>query len=304
MLEVETQPHPKNVYPLDCLLEAFLDEQAYRGNSAQTVEWYRKVFRLLEAEGVRNTAQLTREAVIRFIASARSRGLSGATVRNYDRALRVALNWMYHNGYLEHNPIKGLPRPKDKAEQVKPFTLDEVERILQAAKTTRCPLRDTALVLTLLDTGIRAGEACGLTLKDIDWREGLLRVVGKTGERTVPFGQRCKRALHAYLDRERRAPHPDVRHVFLASGNPFSPTVLNTTVTRLVRRAGIKRPKAGPHTLRHTFAVEFLRAGGDVFTLQRILGHRKLEITQGYVNLLTDDIRSAHRRFSPVDRLL
>lgn len=288
---------------LEVVLGAFLDEQRYRGNSEKTVGWYKKVFNLLAETGVVRLEQLTRASLVSFILGARARDLSTATLRNYDRALRCGINWMHQSGYLTTNPIQGLPKPKGEVRPVEPFQLSEIARILEKAKTSGTPLRDTALILLLLDTGIRAGEVCNLTLRDIYWNEGLLRVHGKTGERKVPFGRRSRRALTRYLSEERKAPHPSVEAAFLSGGHVFTPEKLNTLVTRLVRRCNITRAKVGPHTFRHTFATEFLRAGGNVFVLQRILGHRSLEVTRGYVALLTEDVRDAHQRFSPVDRL-
>lgn len=283
--------------------EAFLDEQAYRGNSKQTLGWYRKVFGLLSSFGINTLEDLSRPKLMAWVADCRHRELSPATIANYDRAVRVAVGWLSSNGYIPSNPLKGLPRPKDRVEQVQPFSQDEINRILEVAKRSgNNPKRHTALVLLLLDTGIRSGEARNLGLRDIDWVEGLLKVNGKTGERVVPFGQKAKRAMQAYIDRERKG-KPTESHVFLAGSAPFTADNFNICITRLVRQSGVTRDKVGPHSFRHTFAVEFLRAGGNVFVLQRILGHSRLETTQRYVNLLTDDVKQAHQRYSPVDRL-
>ncbi|MDX2006599.1 MAG: tyrosine-type recombinase/integrase [Meiothermus sp.] len=288
---------------LTALIEAFLDEQSYRGNSKNTLEWYRKVFRILADHGVTRSEHLTREGLVGFIAACRGRGLKPATVANYDRALRVALSWLHANGYIPQNPLAKLPRPKDKTEQVRPFTPDEIARILESCQRRTHSRRAMALVLLLLDTGIRSGEAANLTLRDIDWAEGLIRVNGKTGERVVPFGRRARRALLAYIDRERKVPSPSINSLFVAAQGAMDVESLNSFITRIVRAAGLTRDKVGPHTFRHTFSVEFLKAGGNVFTLQRILGHGRLVTTQRYVNLLTEDVKEAHRRFSPVDRM-
>ena len=75
-------------------------------------------------------------------------------------------------------------------------------------------------------------------------------------------------------------------------------------VIHLVRQAGVEVKKAGPHTLRHTFALEFIRAGGDAFSLQKLLGHSTLDMTRRYVHLADTDLRAAHRRFAPADAWL
>jgi integrase/recombinase XerD len=79
---------------------------------------------------------------------------------------------------------------------------------------------------------------------------------------------------------------------------------LTKRVRLIAKAAKVKSTKCGPHTFRHTFAVEFIRAGGDVFRLQQILGHTTLEMTRHYVHFAKSDLREAHRKFSPVNRML
>ncbi|MFO7544328.1 MAG: tyrosine-type recombinase/integrase [Trueperaceae bacterium] len=100
--------------------------------------------------------------------------------------------------------------------------------------------------------------------------------------------------------------HPQVaRHVFLTrSGCVLTPHAGTQSVGNIVREAGIKVRKKGPHTFRHTFAVEFIRAGGDAFTLQRLLGHATLDMTCQYVHLADSDLRAAHYKFAPADQWL
>jgi len=178
--------------------------------------------------------------------------------------------------------------------------------MLQQARARRNPLRDEALLTVLLDTGLRIGEVAGLCLRDIDWQQGWLKVDGKTGPRAVPFGKKTRRALRLYIERERRARSPQEQCVFLGSrgGQPLTAESGSQAITRLARAAHVKASKVGPHTFRHTFALEFIRAGGDAFSLQRLLGHSTLDMTRRYVNLAQTDLRAAHMRFSPGDRML
>jgi site-specific recombinase XerD len=87
-------------------------------------------------------------------------------------------------------------------------------------------------------------------------------------------------------------------------GEPAKLSTLKHRVAKIAVAADVKASKHGAHTFRHTFAVEFIRAGGDVFSLQKILGHSTLEMTREYVHLGKTDIREAHRKFSPVSRML
>lgn len=152
---------------------------------------------------------------------------------------------------------------------------------------------------------MRIGEATNLRLDDIDWAEGYLRATGKSGPRPVPFGRRTKAAIKLYVDRERRASSPRVRQLFLTrSGVLLTADAGSQQVGDIVRSAGVEVRKAGPHTFRHKFSVEYIRVGGDAFSLQRLLRHSTLYMTRRYVYLAHTGLRTAHRRFAVADAWL
>ena len=201
--------------------------------------------------------------------------------------------------------MKRLPKRRTPRTVIDTYSRGDVQSILLEARQGRHPRRDVALVTLLLDTGLRIGEVGNLRLDDVDWVEGYLRANGKSGPRSVPFGRRTKAALKAYVDRERRASSPSIRHLFLTlSGMPLAAYGASQQVSKIVRRAGVEVRKAGPHAFRHTFAVEFVRAGGDAFALQRLLGHSTLDMTGRYVHLADTDLRGAHRRHAVADSWL
>ena len=79
---------------------------------------------------------------------------------------------------------------------------------------------------------------------------------------------------------------------------------MHKNIVRLIKRAGIKDKKLGPHTFRHTAAISFIRNGGNVYVLQEMLGHASQEMTRKYCSSIgIDDVVEAHKRFSPVDNL-
>ena len=121
----------------------------------------------------------------------------------------------------------------------------------------------------------------------------------------VPIGARVQRALWKYINRYRPKPaNPLSPTLFLTlSAQPISVNRLEAIVEIYARKAGISDVRCSPHTLRHTFAISYLRNGGDVFSLQRILGHSSLDIVRCYVNLAEADIKACHRKFSPVDSM-
>ena len=188
-----------------------------------------------------------------------------------------------------------VPAPKANHAEVNPFTQEEVQAILQAADR----LRDRTLLLFLLDTGIRSSELCGLKITDVDLNTGKVFVKGKgKKERYCYLGAMARRSLWKYLA-ERDSGEP----LFTTRGDrPFTVFWLRGLVVKIAKRAGIA--KAHPHRFRHTFAVQFLRNGGDIFALQILLGHSSLEMVRHYARLAAADAEVAHRRASPADNWL
>ncbi len=176
--------------------------------------------------------------------------------------------------------------------------------LLSAASTSRQSVRYQALVSLLLDTGIRLSELTALRVRDVDLVEGRCLVRGKgSRERLVPLGGRCRRALRASLAARGRL-DPSGPLFVGRGGSPLPRRTVQQVVRRLGGSAGIT-DRCSPHVLRHSFARAFLANGGDVFSLQRILGHSpaSLQVTRRYVRLVDDDLRATHRRASPIDRL-
>ena len=286
------------------VISEFFAEQEYKGNRPATLTFYRVNFNhFLQDTGVINLEDFTERSIRAWLLS--HRGLGPNTMGAYDRALRSLCNWLHLRGYVDMHPMKNLPKPKSKRIELVAFTDDEIRRIFAEAKRLHNPLRDRALMSTLLDTGVRIGEACGLELHHIQWQEQYLGVDGKTGPRQIPFGRKTKQALKLYIEQERKVSSRSIYKVFLnRDGTPFKSTTATQHLGKIANRVGVKSARKSAHMWRHSFAVEYIRAGGDAFTLQMILGHSSLEMTRKYVHLAQTDLREAHRKFSPGNRLL
>jgi site-specific recombinase XerD len=158
--------------------------------------------------------------------------------------------------------------------------------------------------MMLLDTGLRIGEIVRLKMDNLHLDEEVIKVLGKgKKERFVPIGSNSQKVLQRYLFRYRpRQNNSQNDYVFLSTGRkPLTENSLKLTFARLAQRSGVKRLHA--HLCRHTFATKFLMNGGDVFTLQQILGRSTLEMVRHYVNLASNHVALQHRRFSPLDRI-
>lgn len=228
-----------------------------------------------------------------------------STVKTYDAILRAFFAWLVDQGAVAASPLT-FKRVQASLDQLNPFEPEQVEDLLAAARSSRQPLRDTAILMLLLDTGMRASELCGLTPKNLNLKQQTCLVTGK-GNKTRPlaFGSDTRRALEQYLPKEDRQ---KTTALFTAgrgpyAGKPLTRSGLLQLLERLGREAELNGVRCSPHTCRHYFAVQFLKAGGNTFALQMILGHTNLAMTRRYVALVHADTTRAQQRFSPMDRL-
>ena len=232
-------------------------------------------------------------------------GLAPQSIHGYARALRAFASWLQEEGYTEDNIFQGIKLPKVPQILIKPLTEDEVRRILVVIpQHTPEGIRNYAMILLFLDTGVRLSELVNLKISNIDFAAGQFKVFGKGAkERIVPMGLTARRAVIRYKEHFRPQPlNPMEDRLFLTvAGDPVCRDSVNKIIQRLAKRAGI--PRLHAHLLRHTFAVRYLINGGDVFTLQKILGHTTLEMTRKYVTLASGDVKEKHRQYSPVDNL-
>ncbi len=236
-----------------------------------------------------------------------SKGLSGHAVNTYLRAIRAFWSWLIREEIINSNPFFKVRVPKPPRKIIPTFSERQLNAIFKSINTaTPVGFRDYSMILTLLDTGLRASELVGLSMNNVNLEDGMVKVNGKGNkERVVPIGAKVQRTLWKYLQRHRPQPaNPLCPTLFLTSaGNPITTDRLRTIIEKHACSAGIEGIRCSPHTLRHTFAISYLRNGGDVFSLQRILGHSSLEIVRIYVNLAEADVKACHRRFSPADNM-
>ena len=166
--------------------------------------------------------------------------------------------------------------------------------------------RGAVIVLTLLDTGLRINELINLRMENVWLQEGLVKVLGKGNkERLVPIGKQIRQLLWRYITQYRPEPaRPNLDNLFLThDGGPLTKNRLETIIKNLGRKAGLQGVRCSPHTFKHTFCIQFLRNGANLFSLQQMTGHSSLEVLRGYVTLAESDLKIAHQKFSPADNL-
>ncbi|MBI4785845.1 MAG: tyrosine-type recombinase/integrase [Chloroflexi bacterium] len=230
---------------------------------------------------------------------------SPQTVHTHVRALRAFSNWLYAERYTKAPIFELLDLPKLPQTKIEVLSPEEIQKVLATINPdTLKGARLLAMVLLLLDTGIRAGEMVGMKLADVDWNRGVFKVFGKgSKERFVPIGATTKQALLRYVQVFRPQPaRDDVDNVFFSlDGYPLSVNAIVRIMSRLAKNSGVTRLHA--HLLRHTCGVQYLVGGGDTKSLQMFLGHASPFMTHHYEQFKDEHMLAQHRKFSPVDRL-
>jgi site-specific recombinase XerD len=296
----------------DQLWDHFVYHLKIKRRSPATLRYYagtQRVFRrFLAHESLPEDIELSRLSVTHlrgFLVWLEDQGLQAGGVHAHARALRSLFNWASREELLTTNPAQRLELPSLVRLRLPTMTGELIKRLLTACKVNRQPLRETAILLTLFDTGLRCQELLDLADTDLLFERGLIRVMGKgRKERFVPIGARAMQAVTVYRRRERTPSHAGVRGVFLGRGGQgLTISGVGIMLKKLAQATGHTRADCAPHAFRRGFAVEFLRNGGDVFTLQQIMGHASLDMTRRYVAFLDEDLKAAHLRFSPGDRL-
>ena len=221
-----------------------------------------------------------------------------ATLQRKIACLRSFYRHLRRDGILDRDPTSELRAPRSRQRLPKVLSRDEVGRLLQQPRgSSTGAIRDRALLETMYACGLRASEAIGLELSDMDLEAGILRARGKgSKERIVPIGTKAIESLNDYLDkaRPRLVGDRDQPRVFVnLRGGGLSRQGLYKIVQGHARSAGLEQ-RMSPHTLRHTFATHLLAGGCDLRSLQEMLGHADIGTTQVYTHLSAERLRDVY----------
>lgn len=296
----------------------YLESLELQRFSPHTVSWYRCILlpfgrELLATEGTDDPAAVTEQIILRFLHKAGTEGLNGrppvsaGRLNHYREGLHVFYEWLQERGYVNHNPALRVKKIREPRKLIQALSETQMRALLDQPDRTRFTgLRDHCFLLLLLDTGVRLSEALGLRLDDLNLEEMSLTVMGKGNkERRLGLSPRLLAHLKPYLRKREAALAtlglPDSPWVFPNDvGGRLGAKTTQQHVHRYGREAGIKGVRVSPHTLRHTYALSFVRAGGDPFTLQKVLGHSSLDTTRRYCELAEADVLQRQRELTPL----
>jgi len=291
--------------PLERCLEMFLLDQEARRHTPRTIKTYRETLtpflEYLAEDGIAAPEEITPHAIRRFLVSLERRGLKDNTIVKYARCIQTFCNFLASEDLIDASPMRKVAMPKPEKKVLPPFSREEVEKLLAACGKDLWGLRDRAMILCLLDTGLRASEFVAMNVGDVSSKDGMVKVYGKgKKERFVRLGAQSRKAVLRYLA-ERGETQPG-DPLWVGRKGRLTTSGLFQAMKRLGKRAGVW--PVGPHRFRRTFAVWCLRGGMDPYSLKALMGHADLQMVQQYLKLVREDVEAAHKQASPVDRLL
>ena len=294
------------------------------GKSESTIIWYRDILKLFLRYLKENTrsnriGEFNIENARNYVLYLRSRnkfgrytntyvqhsGLLPQTVRGHIRGLKAFSSWLYREQYTDENRLRYLKIPRVPVKLIEPLTDQEINQITASInQDSPTGSRNHAIFVTALDNGLRASELADIELGQLNLKGGYVKVMGKGAkERIVPIGDFVKMTLWNYIDRIR--PGPAIigcDKLFLSpAGKPITANTIKLVFSRLAKKSGVKRLHC--HLCRHTFAINYLLNGGDIFSLREILGHTTLEMVNHYLHFTRSQLTAQHHKYSPMDRL-
>jgi integrase/recombinase XerD len=293
-----------------------LDFLAYlefeRGLSRNTLEAYRSDLlqfgRFLEARGAFAT-MATAVDIGDFLAELAEGDSNGrapsspATIHRKAACLRSFYRHLRREGLRESDPTASISGPRRGRRLPKVLNRGEVQKLLSQPKgTAPTALRDRALLELMYACGLRASEAIGIEIADLDMEDAVLRARGKgSKERVVPVGRAALEAVRIYLERGRPAlVHQGIGAKLFVNfrGEQLTRQGLYKIVRRHAATAGLAE-RMSPHTLRHTFATHLLAGGCDLRSVQEMLGHADVATTQLYTHLSSERLKDVYFKAHP-----
>ena len=249
-----------------------------------------------------NNVEKISPAVVReYLSTMIISGISRRSVARKLSALRSFFKYLFRQGDIQKTPTDNINAPKLNKPLPKFLTIKEIDRLVNAIDVnTLIGKRIYALIEVLYSTGMRVSEVVNLKHEEIQWRDGIVRVIGKGNkERLVMLGSAALSMLKNYIGDTGYDRRSSVEYIFRNKfGRKLNVKTVQTDISTLAKTAGINR-EVTPHVLRHSFATHMLDAGADLRSVQELLGHASLSTTQIYTHITPDRLKKAYEKAHP-----
>lgn len=276
-------------------------------NTTNSYEVTLRTFRkfLADQKKLEDLRELQAEDLRAFFIVA-SETMNGETRQGVYRRLNTFFNFLVKDKKLIENPLSNVEKPKKSKRIIQSFNSSEVSKMLTAYDVdTFIGRRNYTILSLLLATGLRRSEYISLTMYDVDLSNDFIRVIGKGDkERIIPIGKALSLILRKYVKarKEYLKGYADTPYFIISKYRKgLSKDGSNSIFSTLRKGLKLTGKRFSAHTWRHTFAKAFLLNGGDVFTLQELLGHEDVETTKVYVDLADNDKAIQNSKYNPLD---
>jgi integrase/recombinase XerD len=230
--------------------------------------------------------------------------LSPHSIASFVRSIKTFWSWLAREEFIVTNPLKDVSLPKIPQQTVKTLSPEQFQKIIKVIdKRSARGYHDYAWLMLLYATGMRIDELASLRIPDVNWDNGQLHVLGKgCRERNLWLSPKAYKVALTYYRKWR--PEVSSDYFFVQeSGRKLTRHFAAHRMYHYRDKAGIAGIRFHPHLLRHAFSLEFLRAGNDPYTLQKVLGHSTLTMTLHYARLADRDVEIKMKKFSPIEYL-
>ncbi|WP_281659460.1 tyrosine-type recombinase/integrase [Halobacillus sp. Cin3] len=233
-------------------------------------------------------------------------GLSPFTINVRIRFLKSFFNALFEEEIINKNPVKNIKLMRVDEDSFDPLTDDEMDLLLSIPDINQyAQFRDLVMMYLMLDTGMRISEVCDLEVSEVDFKTRAIilpAIKNKNRKpRILPLSNSVVKLLLELVTENNM--NFDTNHVMLSNiGTKYNPNSFRKRLNHYKEKAGIVK-RVSPHVFRHMFCRNFILSGGDIFTLQRIVGHANITTTRKYIQLDDKSIRKQHAQYSPVVRL-
>lgn len=287
-------------------VQAFLVHLHNKNFSPHTLQGYEEDLlqfaHFCAARKLTKTSDFSLATVRSFLASLAPHKYQRNTTLRKIASLRSFANFLLEQQQIAANPFKLLPAPKRERRLPKFLNTEETDRLIYTSGATgHFALRNQALLELIYSSGLRRSEVTGLKIADVDFFNGVVKVLGKGNkERYVPVTATALQALRDYLATRKNPRSTDA--LFLnKNGTPLTGDGLAYIFKTLAIKSNIVR-KVSPHSLRHSFATHLLNNGCDLRSLQEMLGHKSLLATQVYTHVSLDKLKSVYQHAHPKNK--